>query len=129
MNALRFEEWLEHKDACRPAINWAEGKTPRKAWAQCERADWMTWAACRVGVSRKCCMLAVRDCIEILLPHIPNAFDDFGVFGVVSGLADALADALSNVADDSRDTRETALAQMAHIVRKRIPWSVVEVSL
>jgi hypothetical protein len=42
-----MSEELEHKlkllGACGEAVAWAKGKTFKKAWAECERGDWMLW--------------------------------------------------------------------------------------
>jgi hypothetical protein len=50
MNAREFAELLMDVEACAQARDWAEGRTPSRAWAECQRGDWMIWFAARMGV-------------------------------------------------------------------------------
>ena len=41
---------LKARRACWEARKWAKKRTLAQAWAQCRRADWMTWLADAAGV-------------------------------------------------------------------------------
>lgn len=41
--AEKFEAYLELRNACYPARDWARGKTLRQAWRQCTRPAWLLW--------------------------------------------------------------------------------------
>jgi len=69
---------LEDMNACSEARDWAGGKDLATAWATCERADWMLWYACRVGVSRLFLSMAAHDCIDAA-PRADNVFARAGV--------------------------------------------------
>lgn len=43
MTSKKLMEKLSELDACTEGKNFAKGKTLKKAWAECERPDWMLW--------------------------------------------------------------------------------------
>jgi len=61
--------------ACREAIEWVGDRSLERAWTECERADWMLWAAIKVGIDRKVLVLAACDCAETALKHVPKGED------------------------------------------------------
>ena len=38
-----FQTWLEEHNACPAAREWVGARTPKQAWTECERIDWMDW--------------------------------------------------------------------------------------
>ena len=51
--------------ACKPAIDWAKGKSLAEVWSTCHRGDWMLWLAARYGnVPRKTIVAIACDCAE-----------------------------------------------------------------
>lgn len=49
-DAERLKGFLLLAGACKPAREWAQGRTLRQAWAECEDADWMRWWLETAGV-------------------------------------------------------------------------------
>lgn len=43
MNAEELNALLVKVGACKEAVEYAQGKSLRQAWAKCRRADWMLW--------------------------------------------------------------------------------------
>ncbi len=39
----KFKEFLDSKEACNEAKEWAKGKTLEEIWETCHRGDWMLW--------------------------------------------------------------------------------------
>jgi len=65
-----MKSWLP-EDACADAVEWVGKMTPAKAWAKCNRADWMLWL-----VGRECgrcvMVLCACDCARTVLRHVPK---------------------------------------------------------
>ncbi|MDI6808939.1 MAG: hypothetical protein QME66_08170, partial [Candidatus Eisenbacteria bacterium] len=40
---MTFQTYLENMGACAEAITWVGHRTLERAWAECERGDWMIW--------------------------------------------------------------------------------------
>jgi hypothetical protein len=56
---------LENLRACRDAIEWVgTRKSPKDAWMNCERGDWMLWIAKRLDVDDRILTLAKVKCVE-----------------------------------------------------------------
>lgn len=67
-------EILATLDACDEAVAWARSHpSPARAWAACERPDWLFWFATRAGVDRR---LVVRAACEIVSSVLYLALDD-----------------------------------------------------
>ena len=49
MKSETFKELLKNKNACKEAIDWAEGKSLEEVWNTCHRGDWMLWLAGKTG--------------------------------------------------------------------------------
>ncbi len=71
-------EWCEKHDACGEAREWVKGqKTLAEAWENCERADWLIWAAEREKAITKpqavklACMFA-RDVLPLYEARYPQ---------------------------------------------------------
>jgi hypothetical protein len=49
---MTFNQYLQSKDACEPAVEWAENKTIEEVVATCHRGDWLLWLAkkCDIGL-------------------------------------------------------------------------------
>jgi len=73
MNPTPLSKYLKDLGACDPALAWTTYGlwiTARDLWAQCHRADWMLWLACRVVVEpklvTKTLLLLARRCVPEL---------------------------------------------------------------
>jgi len=49
---MTFNQYLQSKGACEPAVEWAENKTIEEVVATCHRGDWLLWLAkkCDIGL-------------------------------------------------------------------------------
>lgn len=80
MSAARFAELLKKTDACIDAVQFCKGKSLAKAWAACERGDWMLWILCKMqnekgwADTRLIVRLAAM-CARRALIHIPKGED------------------------------------------------------
>ena len=72
---MKFKKQLTEMDACTQAVKWVGRKSPKTAWAKCERADWMLWLAGRLEIDRKVLVLCACDVAETALKHIPDGED------------------------------------------------------
>lgn len=63
----QLQERLSELGACGSARFWAQNKTPREAWEQCERGDWLLWWAKREGVDLQTLTLAKAKCAETVI--------------------------------------------------------------
>jgi len=50
---MNFQEFLESKNACQDAQEWAKGKTIEEAIDQCHRGDWLIWLAKKLEVDKR----------------------------------------------------------------------------
>lgn len=64
---MNFQDFLTEKRACKPAREWATGKTMAEAWETCRRADWLLWLAKKRGVNLRLITLAKARCAETVL--------------------------------------------------------------
>ena len=73
-----WSEVLVRHGACADAVAWARKQpTAAKAWASCERADWMLWIAGKMAgplrhASRRPLVLAACACARTVLKHVPK---------------------------------------------------------
>ena len=59
---------LERLSACKEAVLFsAKFKTPKEAWENCPRGDWMLWIASRLNVDKRLLTLAKGRCAETVL--------------------------------------------------------------
>ena len=74
-----MKTWLKSikkMGACEDALNWGEQyETIDKAWAECERGDWMLWLLGKQSgepgsESRKMLALAACQCARLVLPYV-----------------------------------------------------------
>ena len=42
---------LTQHRACGEARDWLGKRTPKQAWDECPRGDWMLWIAARIGIT------------------------------------------------------------------------------
>ena len=72
----RYMDKLVANSACTEAREWAATQeTPAKAWASCERGDWMLWwcgklSGASEGKGRKLLVLAACDCARLSLKYV-----------------------------------------------------------
>lgn len=71
-----FYDFLRKHDACKPALEWLNGRSPEAAWRGCPRADWMMWLAPLLpSIDHKLFVtLACRAARAVL--HIAPAYED-----------------------------------------------------
>jgi hypothetical protein len=64
---------LQRLGACQEAIQWVGNRTPRQAWDECERADWLLWIAAKMkgNNTRQQIVLAACDCARLALRFVP----------------------------------------------------------
>jgi hypothetical protein len=68
-----IEETLNGLAACPTAVTWAKGqRTWRRAWANCDRGDWLLWAAERIDIDRTLITRAACDCARKALKYVPG---------------------------------------------------------
>ena len=67
---------IKHLKPCSEAMEWAAGYTsPAKAWAECERGDWMLWLTGSLSgkpgsEARKTLVLCACECARLALPYV-----------------------------------------------------------
>ena len=130
----KVAENLRAMRACDDAVDWLiEQPSYEKAWATCDRGDWMLWLAGRLSGgsesdARKQLVLAACECARLALPHVKKgeirplkaietaeawARDEGPTLDDVRSAADA--------ADAADAARAKILNQCADIVRKHYP--------
>ena len=76
---MRFNEKLKTIHACDEAVEWVGQRGLRKAWAECERSDWMIWLACEcqeeLGITDRQLHEIACDCAERALQYVPDGED------------------------------------------------------
>ncbi len=73
-NALELFEKLR---ACEEVVGWFEesGLSPKQAWRQCQRGDWMLWLAAKMDVDRKRVVLVACECARLSLKFVSKGED------------------------------------------------------
>ena len=76
MNAKQFSALLIELNACSEARVWASGKSLAVVWKTCKRGDWLLWLCGKMAdkpnwPTHKEVVLAVCDCAELSLKHVP----------------------------------------------------------
>ncbi len=126
---MKLKDELIKLNACEDAVKWVGGKTLRRAWAECERADWMLWYAEKKSVDRKLLVRCACQCARRVLHLIPAGEDrprkaieaaEAWIEGKL-GLAEVekAADAATHAADAAADAAAEKKVQ-ADIVRRVI---------
>lgn len=70
---MTLQEHLKSIGACEEARVWAEGKTAKEAWEQCERVDWLFWWAGRTEKNKKTdTVLAACKIARTVLKFVPE---------------------------------------------------------
>lgn len=75
-----LDKLLDELDACEDAREWARDKSLGRAWAECERSDWMLWLAARMigkpgwPTHQEIVSIACA-CARRALAHIPSGED------------------------------------------------------
>ena len=131
-----FKQHLINLGACEGARIWAEGKTAKEAWEQCERGDWLLWWAQKENCDLRMLTLAKARCAKLVIHLMKdkrsidavNAAENFGL-GIIdlvelnAAAADyaayAAAAAYAYAAADAAARKET-IAKCAEIVRENI---------
>ena len=60
--AMTFNQYLQTKDACEPAVKWAGNKTIEEVVATCHQGDWLLWLAKRCDIELQPLTLAKGHC-------------------------------------------------------------------
>ena len=76
---MKFIKRLEGEQACTEAVEWVNGRGMKRAYDECERADWMLWIfgkmAGRKGwPTREEVVLAACDCAETSVQHWKKSY-------------------------------------------------------
>ena len=69
---MRLSTWMSSVGACSEAMEWVGARTPRRAWAECKRGDWMLWALAKTALDRR---EVVRLCCDVALSVLPLTDD------------------------------------------------------
>ena len=64
---IEFKNRLIELNACYEARTWADGKTAKEAWEQCERGDWLLWWAQKEGQEIRSLTLAKARCAKLVI--------------------------------------------------------------
>ena len=139
---MRFKERVRNTRACLDAVEWINGRGMKRAYEECERADWMLWMYGRMAdkpgwATRQEVVLAACDCAATSLQHYskkhPNddrpkkaietarkwakgkaAIEDVRI------AADAATAANAADAADAADAKTKAHKRMCKLIRKRL---------
>jgi subtilisin family serine protease len=68
---MTFNQYLQSKDACEPAVEWAENKTIEEVVATCHRGDWFLWLAKKCDIGLQPLTLAKGHCANTVR-HLMN---------------------------------------------------------
>ena len=63
-------ERLIQLNACRQFCQWAEGKTAKQVWEQCNRGDWLIWWAAMENQEIRSLTLAKARCSKLVIDLI-----------------------------------------------------------
>ena len=64
---IEFKTRLILLGACEDARIWADGKTAKEAWNECERGDWLLWWAQKEGQEIRSLTLAKARCAKLVI--------------------------------------------------------------
>ena len=76
---MQFKDELKKINACEDAVKWVDGRSMRRAYRECKRADWLLWYfAKQIGQpgwpARQEIVLAACDCAELTLPRLEKTY-------------------------------------------------------
>jgi len=129
---MNFQEFLESKNACQEAQDWAKDKTIEKEIDECHRGDWLLWLAKELNVEKRLmvgtaghCANTVRDlmkdersrnCVDVCIRYGNGEATDeeLAKAAAAAAAADAAADAAKNQ------------KQTADICRKHLKEAMIE---
>lgn len=103
-SAEEFKQRLIELDACEESRIWAEGKTDKEAWEQCERGDWLLWWAIKEYQEIRSLTLAKARCAKLVIHLMQdqrsidavNAAERFGLGEIELEELNAYSDAARN---------------------------------
>ena len=72
---MKLSKRLETMYACPEAVKWIGKRGAMTAWRDCNRADWMLWAAGKFGIDQKLIVLCACDIAETVLKYVPEGED------------------------------------------------------
>lgn len=70
MTPLR--EWLIAHRACEDALDWVGERDAAAAWRECDRGNWLLWAADRAGADRRKLVVAAAACARLVVHLVPD---------------------------------------------------------
>jgi hypothetical protein len=106
-------EELTRMEACEEAVEWVADKTLDKAWAECERGDWMLWLAQKSGVDKRTLTLAKARCAKLVL-HLMK--DERSVNAVEVAERYGLGEATDEELDEARRAAHAAYTAYTAVV-------------
>lgn len=66
---MTLQEHLVSIGACKEARDWAENRTAKQAWGECDRPNWLQWWARRIGGHSRVQFIRIAcDCARLVLP-------------------------------------------------------------
>lgn len=68
-------EVLAALGSCGDEADWIGDRTPKQAWLECPRGDWLLWVIYCLGVDAKLCALARCGCARTALKYVPAGED------------------------------------------------------
>ena len=69
---MKLSKQLENMCACPEAVKWIGKRGAMTAWRDCNRTDWMLWAANKFGIDQKLLVLCACDIAETVLHLVPE---------------------------------------------------------
>ncbi len=66
-----FKAELREATACRFSLDWIGNRSPREAWEEYPRGDYLLCCAARIGVERRFVVDAACDCVETVFHYLP----------------------------------------------------------
>ena len=111
---------LERLSACKEAVLFsAKFKTPKEAWENCPRGDWMLWIASRLNVDKRLLTLAKGRCAETVLHLMRDQRSKDAVRAAIDFWEGRIDDEQLKIADAYVAAAEAADAYVADDARKQ----------
>ena len=138
---MTFNQYLQSKDACEPAVKWAGSKTIEEVVATCHRGDWLLWLAKKCHIGLQPLTLAKGHCANTVRHLMEDergikAVDVAIAFGEGKATREELADAAADFDEQVNDAFGVHAAdadayaanflQTADICRKHIGDLIIE---
>ena len=131
---MNFQEFLESKNACQEAQDWAKDKTIEQAIDECHRGDWLLWLAKELNVEKRLivgtaghCANTVRDlmkdersrnCVDVCIRYGNGEATDEEL---AKAAAAAAAAAWAAAPDAAKNQKQTA-----DICREHLKKAIIE---